>query len=160
MQQGLRCLRLARGQLRGQLHPHPVQRALTQRSPLPEQLIGYVFNAKTQDVTLFDPATQEVLVTRPLARSCAGSRMSSDSGMGDTSGRTICRGSGAGHRRRPALSHHRAHPSHRRYGPAHSLMLTPDRKTAWVNVAGGDYLAVLDLETGEVADEVATGSFP
>ena len=32
----------------------------------PEQLIGYAFNAKTQDVTLFDPATQQVLATKPL----------------------------------------------------------------------------------------------
>ena len=45
-------------------------------------------------------------------------------------------------------------------GPAHSLMLTPDRSTAWVNVAGGNYLAVLDLGTGEVVDEVKTGKFP
>ena len=44
--------------------------------------------------------------------------------------------------------------------PAHSLMLTPDLKTAWVNVAGGDYLAVIDLASGEVTDEVATGKFP
>ena len=45
-------------------------------------------------------------------------------------------------------------------GPAHSLMLTSDRKMAWVNVAGNDSLAVLDLATGEVADQVKTGKFP
>jgi len=45
-------------------------------------------------------------------------------------------------------------------GPAHSLMLTADRSTAWVNVAGGDYLAVLDLGTGEIVDEIRTGKFP
>ena len=45
-------------------------------------------------------------------------------------------------------------------GPAHSLMLTPDRSTAWVNIAGGDYVAVLDLGTGEVVDEIRTGKFP
>ena len=45
-------------------------------------------------------------------------------------------------------------------GPAHSLMLTPDRATAWVNVAGGDFIAVLDLGTGEVVDEIGTGKFP
>jgi hypothetical protein len=39
-------------------------------------------------------------------------------------------------------------------------MLTPDRKTAWLNVAGGDYLAVLDLESGEVEAEIPTGKFP
>ena len=45
-------------------------------------------------------------------------------------------------------------------GPAHSLMLTVDRKMAWVNVAGNDSLAVLDLATGEVADQVKTGKYP
>jgi DNA-binding beta-propeller fold protein YncE len=45
-------------------------------------------------------------------------------------------------------------------GPAHSLMLTPDRQTAWVNVAGGDYLAVLDVTSGQVVDQVKTGKFP
>jgi hypothetical protein len=39
-------------------------------------------------------------------------------------------------------------------------MLTPDLQTAWVNVAGGDYLAVIDLASGEVAAEVETGKFP
>ena len=45
-------------------------------------------------------------------------------------------------------------------GPAHSLMLTPDRKTAWVNVAGEDSLIALDLDSGEIAAEVKTGTFP
>src|SRR3954453_14717969 len=35
-------------------------------TPLPDRLIGYAFNAKTQDVTLFDPSTQQVLTTKPL----------------------------------------------------------------------------------------------
>jgi hypothetical protein len=39
-------------------------------------------------------------------------------------------------------------------------MLTPDRTTAWVNVAGGDHIAVLDLGTGEVVAEIGTGKFP
>ena len=45
-------------------------------------------------------------------------------------------------------------------GPAHSLMLTPDLKTAWVNVAGEDYLAVIDIAAGEVTAHVSTGKFP
>jgi hypothetical protein len=45
-------------------------------------------------------------------------------------------------------------------GPGHSLMLSIDRKMAWVNVAGNDSLVVLDLATGEVADQVKTGKFP
>jgi hypothetical protein len=39
-------------------------------------------------------------------------------------------------------------------------MLTPDLKTAWVNVAGADYLAVIDVAAGQVIGEVRTGKFP
>ena len=28
--------------------------------------MGYVFNAKSQDVTIFDPTTRQVLATKPL----------------------------------------------------------------------------------------------
>ena len=35
-------------------------------TPVPTGLIGYIFNTKTQDVTLFDPATRQVLATKPL----------------------------------------------------------------------------------------------
>lgn len=45
-------------------------------------------------------------------------------------------------------------------GPAHSLMLTPDRREAWVNLAGADALAVIDLGSGEVVGRVGTGAFP
>jgi DNA-binding beta-propeller fold protein YncE len=45
-------------------------------------------------------------------------------------------------------------------GPAHSLMLTPDRRMAWVNVAGEDFLAVLDIGTGQMVAQVKTGKFP
>ena len=45
-------------------------------------------------------------------------------------------------------------------GPAHSLMLMPDRTTAWVNLAGANLLAVIDLAAGAVTDYVETGEFP
>jgi hypothetical protein len=124
-------------------------------------LVGYVFNAKTQDVTLFDPATRDVLATKPLGAVVRW--LSNEQRFWD--GRhiwtydfpedqvraiavdplsvTIARGLPTGGA-----------------GPAHSLMLTPDFKTAWVNVAGGDYLAVIDLASGEVRDQIATGKFP
>ncbi|MGH2618163.1 MAG: hypothetical protein ACRDJC_23285, partial [Thermomicrobiales bacterium] len=35
-------------------------------TPVPGGLVGYAFNAKTQDVTLFDPTTRKVLATKPL----------------------------------------------------------------------------------------------
>ncbi len=45
-------------------------------------------------------------------------------------------------------------------GPAHSLMLTPDLRTAWVNSAGDNRLNVIDLAAGEIVAQVETGQFP
>jgi hypothetical protein len=130
-------------------------------SPGPDRLIGYVFNATSRDVTIFDPATREVLETKPLGvvvrwlsneqRFWDGSHIWTYDFPEDevqaiaVDPRTI--------------SVARALPTGGR-GPAHSLMLTLDRKTAWVNVAGADTLVVLDLDSGEVAAEVKTGKFP
>ena len=130
-------------------------------SPTPGGLVGYVFNAKSSDVTLFDPATRQVLAIKPLG--VVVRWLSNEQIFWD--GRSIWTydfpndlvqaiavdpGTIAVARSLPTGG----------AGPAHSLMLASDRKTAWVNVAGGDYLAVLDLESGEVAAEVKTGAFP
>ena len=128
--------------------------------PLPP-LVGYVFNAKSKDVTLFDPTTREVLATRPLGAVVRW--LSNEQRFWD--GRHIWSYDFPDDRVQAiavdplSVTVARTLPTGGT-GPAHSLMLTPDRKTAWVNVAGGDYLAVLDLATGEVADQVATGRFP
>lgn len=45
-------------------------------------------------------------------------------------------------------------------GPAHSLMLTPDLQSAWINVAGDDFLALLDVRSNERVAQVKTGKFP
>jgi len=139
----------------------PVAATPKTEHPIPDGLIGYVFNTKTQDVTLFDPATREVLATKPLA--AAVRWLSNEQRFWD--GRYIWSYDFPEDQVQAiavdplSVNVARTLPTGG-MGPAHSLMLTPDRKTAWVNVAGGDYLAVLDLSTGEVADEVATGKFP
>jgi hypothetical protein len=128
---------------------------------VPDQLIGYAFNARTQDVTLFDPATQQVLATKPLGavvrwlsneqRWWDGSHIWTYDFPDDmVQAIAVEPREVAVARRLPTGG----------VGPAHSLMLTVDRKMAWVNVAGNDSLAVLDLATGEVADQVKTGKFP
>ena len=130
-------------------------------TPLPTGPIGYAFNARTQDVTLFDPATRTVLATRPLGAVVRW--LSNEQRFWD--GQSIWTYDFPDDRvraiavdpREVAIS--RALPTGGA-GPAHSLMLTPDVETAWVNVAGGDYLAVIDLASGEVTDEIATGKFP
>ena len=123
--------------------------------------MGYAFNAKSQDVTLFDPATLRVLATEPLGavvRWLSNEQRFWDGrhvwtyDFPDDEVRAI-----AVDPRRVGLA--RALPTGGA-GPAHSLMLAPDRTEAWVNVAGGDYLAVLDLAAGEVVAQVGTGAFP
>jgi DNA-binding beta-propeller fold protein YncE len=130
-------------------------------TPAPSQLIGYAFNTKTQDVTLFDPATRQVLGTKPLGAVVRW--LSNEQRYWD--GRYIWTYDFPDNKVQAIavepqqISVARALPTGG-VGPAHSLMLTPDGKAAWVNVAGGDYLAVLDLDSGKVVDEVATGKYP
>ena len=45
-------------------------------------------------------------------------------------------------------------------GPGHSLMLTPDLKTAFLNAAGSNVINVIDVKAGTVIDRIATGQFP
>jgi DNA-binding beta-propeller fold protein YncE len=143
------------------LATHPVAVSPLAGTPTAGGLIGYAFNSTSQDVTLFDPTTGKVLVTKPLGvvvrwlsdeqRYWDGQYLWTydfpDNKVQvialDPQVVTVARSLATGGA-----------------GPAHSLMLTPDRSTAWVNVAGGDYLAVLHLGTGEVVDEIRTGKFP
>jgi hypothetical protein len=39
-------------------------------------------------------------------------------------------------------------------------MLTPDRRTAWVNIGCEDLLAVLDIGSAQMVAQVKTGKFP
>jgi DNA-binding beta-propeller fold protein YncE len=139
----------------------PAQASSTAATPIPDRLIGYAFNAKTQDVTLFDPTTQEVLTTKPLGAVVRW--LSNEQRFWD--GRSIWTYDFPQNSVQVIGVDPQAIDVVRRLptggtGPAHSVMLTPDRKTAWVNVAGGDYLAVLELQTGQIVDEVKTGKFP
>jgi len=45
-------------------------------------------------------------------------------------------------------------------GPGHSLMLMPDKKTAAINVAGDNVIAVVDVASGQIMRKVPTGKFP
>jgi hypothetical protein len=130
-------------------------------SPAPGGLVGYAFNAKTKDVTLFDPATLRVVATEPLGvvvRWLSNEQRFWDGryvwayDFPDDLVRAI-----AIDPRAPAVV--RTLPTGGA-GPAHSLVLTADGTEAWVNVAGDDVLTVLDLGSGEVAAEVKTGAFP
>jgi hypothetical protein len=130
-------------------------------TPVPSGIVGYVFNAKSQDVTIFDPTTRQVLATKPLG--VVVRWLSNEQHFWD--GRHIWTYDFPDDTVRAIAVDPRAITVARTLstggaGPAHSLMLTPDRKTAWLNIAVGDYLAVLDLASGEVEAEIATGKFP
>jgi hypothetical protein len=130
-------------------------------APVPSGLVGFSFNAKHQDVTLFDPAARKPLATKPLGATVRWLSNQQRFWDGhhvwtydfpinrvvvlaiDPAAIAVSRTLATGGK-----------------GPAHSLMLTPDRKTAWVNIAGDDVLAVLDLASGQVIDQVKTGKFP
>jgi DNA-binding beta-propeller fold protein YncE len=130
-------------------------------TPVPDGVIGYAFNAKTQDVTLFDPVTHQVLTTKPLGAVVRW--LSNEQRFWD--GRYLWTYDFPEDRVQAigidpeTVRVARTLPTGGA-GPAHSLMLTPDRTTAWVNVAGDDSLAVLDLASGEVIDTVRTGKYP
>ena len=130
-------------------------------SPAAGRLLGLAFNAEEQDVTLFDPAALRPLGTKPLGATVRW--LSNQQRFWD--GRHVWTYDFPDDRvvalavDPVTMAVARTLPTGGA-GPAHSLMLTPDRATAWVNVAGDDLLAVLDLASGEVVAQVATGKFP
>jgi hypothetical protein len=125
------------------------------------RLLGYAFNTASQDVTLFDVGSRQPLETRPLGATVRW--LSNEQRFWD--GRYVWTYEQAGDLVQAiavdprTISVARTIPTGGK-GPAHSLMLTPDRKTAWINAAGDDLLAVLDLESGQIAAQVKTGKFP
>lgn len=130
-------------------------------SPAPGRLLGYAFNAASKDVTRFDVATRAALDTRPLG--AVVTWLSNEQRFWD--GRYIWTYDFPDNLVRAIAIDPRSATiaraiATRGRGPAHSLMLTPDLKTAWVNVAGDNLLAVVDVASGQVAGQVKTGAFP
>src|SRR4051794_13132947 len=120
----------------------PVFSDPAEATPSGNGLVGYVFNAKSQDVTIFDPTTRQVLATKPLGAIVRW--LSNEQRFWD--GRYIWTYDFPDNTVRAIAVDPRAISVARALstggtGPAHSLMLTPDRKVAWLNIAGGDYLA-------------------
>jgi len=123
--------------------------------------VGYAFNVDSQDVTIFDPATRRVLGTKPLGAQVR--YLHNEQAFWD--GRQIWTYDFPENKVRAIAIDPRAVGIARTIptggtGPAHSLMLTPDRARAWVNVAGGDFVAVLDVASGQVIEQIMTGKFP
>jgi len=133
----------------------------TSATPGAKALWVYVFNVGSQDVTIIDTATDKVVATRPLGASVRW--LSNEQRYWDGTNiwtydfpnnkiqaiaidpkdvkvvKTVETGS---------------------TGPAHSLMLTPDKKTAVINSAGSNAVDFIDVATGKVTDSLDTGKFP
>ena len=124
-------------------------------------LRGYAFGVKAEDVTVFDVTTRRAVQTKQLG--AAVRWLSNEQRFWD--GRYIWTYDFPDDRVGAIAIDPRSLTVARTIltggrGPAHSLMLTPDRATAWVNVAGDDELAVIDLASGQVTARVPTGKFP
>lgn len=123
-------------------------------------VLAYAFNVGSQDVTVIDTATNEVVDTRPLG---AGVRwLSNEQDFWD--GRHIWTYDlvdGMVHVIAvDPVAMRVVHRLEVGKGPAHSVQLTPDKRHLLVNAAGDDIIAVIDRERLEIVHTIATGDFP
>lgn len=121
----------------------------------------YVFNVGSKDVTLIDAAARQTRETRPLG--AAVRWLSNEQSYWD--GQLVWTYDFPDNKlqaigidpRNVAVS--RTIPDLGN-GPGHSLMLLPDKKTAAINVAGDNVIAVIDVASGQIVRKVPTGKFP
>lgn len=121
----------------------------------------YVFNVGTKDVSVIDSATNKVMATRPLG--AAVRWLSNEQSYWD--GANVWTYDFPDNKLQ-ALA---IDPKEMKVvktidtgtiGPGHSLMLTPDKKTALLNAAGSNVINVIDVTAGTVTDKIDTGKFP
>ena len=133
----------------------------TNATPGAKALWVYVFNVGSQDVTIIDTATDKVVATRPLGASVRW--LSNEQRYWD--GTNIWTYDFPNNKIQ-ALA---IDPKEVKVvktvetgstGPAHSLMLTPDKKTGIINCAGSNSVDFIDIATGKVTDSLDTGKFP
>src|SRR5438105_3280048 len=121
----------------------------------------YVFNVGSKDVTLIDALARQTRETRPLGASVRW--LSNEQSYWD--GQLVWTYDFPDNKlqaigidpREVAVS--RTIPE-LGAGPGHSLMLMPDKKTAAINVAGDNVIAVIDVASGQIVRKVPTGKFP
>jgi DNA-binding beta-propeller fold protein YncE len=121
----------------------------------------YVFNVGSKDVTLIDAAARQARETRPLGSAVRW--LSNEQSYWD--GQLVWTYDFPDNKlqaigidpRNVAVSKTIPELGN---GPGHSLMLLPDRKTAAINVAGDNMIAIIDVASGQLIRKVATGKFP
>jgi YVTN family beta-propeller protein len=121
----------------------------------------YVFNVGSQDVTILDAATNKVLATRPLG---AAVRWLSDE-QRYWDGQHVWTYDFPDNKLVAIAIDPKTVQVVERIdtgtlGPGHSLMLTPDFKSAYVNAAGSNVINVIDVASKAVRDKIAVNAFP
>lgn len=122
---------------------------------------GVVFNTGSGDVTLFDPASNEVTGDRPV--NAAVRWLSNEQRYFD--GESIWTYDYPDEEVEAIAINPETFEVVERVptggaGPGHSFVLTPDSRRGFVNVAGDDFLAVVDPRAGEVVGQIETGAYP
>ncbi len=122
---------------------------------------GVVFNTGSQDVTLFDPASNKVTGSRPT--NAVVRWLSNEQHYWD--GERIWTYDFPENEVRAIAIDPESFEITREVpvdggAPGHSFVLTPDSKRGFVNAAGSDFLAVVDPKAGEVVGRVETGAYP
>ena len=126
-----------------------------------EGMRGVVFNTASQDVTLFDPASNEVTGSQPT--NAVVRWLSNEQHYWD--GESIWTYDFPDNELQAIAIDPETFEILKRVpidgeGPGHSFVLSPDNKRGFVNSAGSNFLAVVDPVAGEVIERVEMGAFP
>jgi YVTN family beta-propeller protein len=121
----------------------------------------YVFNVGSKDVTLIDAAGRSVRETRPLG--AAVRWLSNEQSFSD--GDRIWTYDFPDNKVQVIAIDPKSVEIAKTIkdlgtGPAHSVVVLPDKKKAAVNIAGDNAVAILDLASGQVDGKIKTGAFP
>jgi hypothetical protein len=122
---------------------------------------GVVFNTASQDVTLFNPASNEVTGSRPT--NAVVRWLSNEQHYWD--GESIWTYDFPDNELQAIAIDPETFEVTKQLpvdgeGPGHSFVLTPNNGRGFVNSAGSNFLAVVDPVVGEVIERVEMGAFP
>jgi hypothetical protein len=120
-----------------------------------------VFNTASKDVTLFDPAANEVTGTQPT--NAVVRWLSNEQHYWD--GTNIWTYDFPDNQLQAIAIDPETFEITKRVpvdgaGPGHSFVLSPNNERGFINCAGSDFLAVVDPAAGEVIERVEMGAFP
>jgi YVTN family beta-propeller protein len=121
----------------------------------------YVFNVGSQDVSIIDTAKNAVIATRPLG--AAVRWLSNEQPYWD--GASIWTYDFPDNKLQALAIDPKDVTVVKRVdtgttGPGHSLVVSPDRQTGYLNASGSNVINVIDLKAGTVTQKIDTGQFP